>query len=96
MKNEIRGYVEFIKIERGENTFGHFMNFLFEKKINSILVEGGANTIDQLIKSNLWDEMKIFNTPKILSTGIIAPASAGKEVSTEKIYDNTLITRHNA
>ena len=95
-KNEIRENVEFIKIEKGENTFGQIMNILFEKKINSILVEGGSNTIDQLIKSNLWDEMKIFDTPKILSTGIIAPATAGKEISTEKIYDNTLITRHNA
>jgi len=94
-KSETFGNIEFLKIIRGENVFEQMITILFNKKINSILVEGGADTINTLIKLKLWDEMKIFITENKLSNGISAPLMSGKEIRTENIYDNTLITRIN-
>jgi diaminohydroxyphosphoribosylaminopyrimidine deaminase/5-amino-6-(5-phosphoribosylamino)uracil reductase len=46
---------------------------LYEKQINSILVEGGARTLQAFIDENLWDEARVFYGPISLDTGIEAP-----------------------
>lgn len=94
-KSESNGNSEYIKIEKGESIFEQIMAILFNKKINSILVEGGADTINNLVKHQLWDEMKLFISDDKLMNGIAAPITSGKEIRSEKIYNNTLITRIN-
>ncbi len=95
-KNEIKENVEFIKIEKDEKIFEKIMAILFNKKINSILVEGGTETINSFVKLKMWEEMKIFITENKLSAGINAPVLSGKGISSEQILDNSLITRINA
>ena len=41
-----------------------------EMGITSLLVEGGAFTHERFIEKNLWDEMLIFISPKIIGKGI--------------------------
>lgn len=41
--------------------------------MNSLLVEGGAKTLDQFIASDLWDEARIFIAPICVGDGIKAP-----------------------
>lgn len=61
-----------------ELTFGHpllhqLMDSLYHAKINSLLVEGGAQTLQSFIDANLWDEAYVLETQKILYDGITAP-----------------------
>jgi diaminohydroxyphosphoribosylaminopyrimidine deaminase/5-amino-6-(5-phosphoribosylamino)uracil reductase len=41
--------------------------------IQSILVEGGAVTLNYFLNANLWNECRVFNSPKHLKGGIKAP-----------------------
>ncbi len=46
---------------------------LYLKGIQSLIVEGGAHTLNEFIRHNLWDEARVFSTPKPLHAGLSAP-----------------------
>jgi diaminohydroxyphosphoribosylaminopyrimidine deaminase/5-amino-6-(5-phosphoribosylamino)uracil reductase len=49
---------------------GKILKVLAENKITSVLVEGGANIFSHFLKEELFDEVIILQTPKILGRGI--------------------------
>lgn len=63
---------------------------LHSKNINSIIIEGGAKTLQTFIDENLWDEARIFTGLTTFKDGIKAPEFSGKLISEEKIIDDTL------
>ncbi len=63
---------------------------LAERNIISILVEGGANTLEQFLKANLWNEAHIIHTNISLKQGITAPTIRGTLKKTITLDDNTI------
>jgi diaminohydroxyphosphoribosylaminopyrimidine deaminase/5-amino-6-(5-phosphoribosylamino)uracil reductase len=57
--------------------------YLFSRNIQSVLVEGGAATIQQFLHHGLWDEIYQYTGTKSICKGIPAPRPAG---ACEKIY----------
>lgn len=78
------------------------MKKLGKRNITSILVEGGAGIFSSFFQKKMWDEINIFIAPKILGNGLspfyklnsskIFNISGFKDVSIEKIENDTLIT----
>ena len=71
-----------------------FIRFLYEKKIQSVIVEGGLKTLVFFIKNNLWDEAKIFKTKTKLNDGLVSPKFEQSEktiisVGSDKLYSYT-------
>jgi diaminohydroxyphosphoribosylaminopyrimidine deaminase/5-amino-6-(5-phosphoribosylamino)uracil reductase len=55
-----------------------FLGYLAgEKKIQSLIVEGGAQTLNSLLAEGLWDEARVFTAPVVLKQGIVAPRPMG-------------------
>lgn len=50
---------------------------LYTRKIQSVIVEGGAQLLASFIKNNLWDEARIFVSPQRFKTGVLAPGISG-------------------
>ncbi len=46
---------------------------LYQHQLLSLIVEGGARTLQSFIDSDLWDEMRIFTAPMKFSSGLPAP-----------------------
>lgn len=47
------------------------LNLLYEMKINSLIVEGGAMLLNSFIEQNLWDEARIFTgNRRVLGTAV--------------------------
>ena len=65
-------------------------NFLFEKKIQSVIVEGGKKTLQDFIENNLWDEARIFTNKKKMKKGLKAPFIHGKIIGEKIIGDDKL------
>ena len=59
-------------------------------KIESLIVEGGAITLQQFIKSQLWDEARVFTGNKSFNNGIKAPNLSIKPSKTTKVDLDTL------
>ena len=68
------------------------LNQLYQKNIQSVIVEGGQKTLQNFIKSSLWDEARIFTSPHILNNGLKAPKlDASNYLSEELIIRNDLL-----
>ena len=60
------------------------------RNIQSLIVEGGSKTIQGFIDSDLWDEARIFTSPKVLNEGIKKPVFDGKQKSSSLIEGDQL------
>ena len=49
------------------------LRYLYHENIQSVLLEGGAYTLQQFIDASLWDEVRLLKTNKELKTGIKGP-----------------------
>jgi diaminohydroxyphosphoribosylaminopyrimidine deaminase/5-amino-6-(5-phosphoribosylamino)uracil reductase len=70
-------------------------NYLFQHSIQSIIIEGGAKTVQQFIDSNLWDEAFIFKGTTTFKEGIAAPKFSGKLIEEQMILDDLLSIYNN-
>ncbi len=63
---------------------------LYQRNINSVIIEGGAQTLQTFIDENLWDEARVFIGPSQFNEGVKAPKLNGLLVSEQSILDDTL------
>ncbi len=64
---------EYIKIDFRKDVVSQILKDLYSKDIQSIIIEGGEKLLNSFIKSNLWDEARIFTGNKYFKDGIKAP-----------------------
>jgi len=66
---------------------------LYQRKIQSIIIEGGTILLQSFINSGLWDEAFILKSKLILADGIEAPNIGGVEILSESLGDNVLLKK---
>lgn len=71
-KNETAPNLNFIRLEE-KNFLENLLQDLFERKMQSVLVEGGAKLLQSFIEKNLWDEARVFVSQVQFTEGIFAP-----------------------
>ncbi len=64
---------------------------LYQRKIQSILIEGGTILLQSFIDLGLWDEAFRLKSKVVLEDGIKAPKIEGREVLRENLGDNLLV-----
>ncbi|HBC03247.1 MAG: riboflavin biosynthesis protein RibD [Aequorivita sp.] len=80
----------FQKIDFSEKIPQQICTSLFQRNVQSVIIEGGAKTLQTFIDANLWDETWVFNGKSNFEEGIKAPIFKGVFISEEKIKDDTL------
>ena len=63
---------------------------LFKAEINSVIIEGGAKTLQLFIDENLWDEARVFKGKTIFKSGVKAPKFNGQLIEKSHILEDTL------
>lgn len=63
---------------------------LYKQKIRSVIIEGGAFTLGRFIDAGLWDEARIFVSPRTFAKGIPAPVLAGHPATITNLVHDTL------
>lgn len=89
-QNKIIKNIELQYIESLSNYVLEVSKNLFERNILSVLVEGGAKTIQSFIDENLWDEARIFVGKNVFKKGIKAPILQGELVREKYILNDHL------
>lgn len=80
----------FEKIRFSENLSEQICKVLYKHELQSVIIEGGTNTIQQFIDSGLWDEARVFTGNLNLEDGIAAPEIKGKLVEKKDISGDEL------
>lgn len=68
----------FIQVKFDENLLENIFSILKRRKINSILVEGGRQLLQNLIDKQLWDEACIETSDVLFGSGVKAPSINGR------------------
>jgi diaminohydroxyphosphoribosylaminopyrimidine deaminase/5-amino-6-(5-phosphoribosylamino)uracil reductase len=78
VKTDIDGKIKYIALEDFERFVPQYILFqLYLQDIQSVIIEGGAHTLNSFIEAGLWDEARIFTGEAILGKGINAPCVTG-------------------
>jgi diaminohydroxyphosphoribosylaminopyrimidine deaminase/5-amino-6-(5-phosphoribosylamino)uracil reductase len=63
--------------------------YLFNRGIQSLFVEGGAKIIGHFISENVWDEARIFTGKSMFRKGVRAPEIKGTVISQETFSESS-------
>lgn len=86
LKNTTTENVKYIKLEN-KNFLEEILHSLYELNIQSVLVEGGAKTLQSFIDAGLWDEVRVITNEKmIIESGIDAPEIKSFKLITQERY----------
>lgn len=73
-KCEHKEAVDYYKIERDKSIIKQIIQHLYDIKLQSVIVEGGAQLLQSFIDAGLWDEARIItNTAVTIGEGLAAP-----------------------
>lgn len=89
-KDETTGNLHYCKIDFEADVPAQILELLYRRNILSVIIEGGARTLQSFIHSQLWDEARIFTTPHTLKHGIPAPVLPGKLIEERTIETDKL------
>ncbi|MBQ6647634.1 MAG: bifunctional diaminohydroxyphosphoribosylaminopyrimidine deaminase/5-amino-6-(5-phosphoribosylamino)uracil reductase RibD [Muribaculaceae bacterium] len=89
-KEGIEGCVEWAKLDTTQPET--WLRDLYRRGITSVMVEGGANLLQQMIDARAWNEMRIEVSPSNLGKGIKAPAVNTATTQRQVIDGNTILT----
>lgn len=73
-----------------ESSADNICNLLYKANINSVIVEGGAKTLQLFMNSGLWDEARVFIGQSDFREGIKAPKCKGQLIDEQQLLDDTL------
>lgn len=86
IKTKVVDNIHFIQMEDMQYYLPQKIAFqLYLMDIQSVIIEGGANLLNQFLSANLWDEARVFTSASSWQDGITAPQINGA------IKDNYLI-----
>jgi diaminohydroxyphosphoribosylaminopyrimidine deaminase/5-amino-6-(5-phosphoribosylamino)uracil reductase len=78
IKTDIEGNIKYIALEDFDRYVPQYILYqLYLQDIQSVIIEGGAHTLNSFIEAGLWDEARIFTGPDTLEKGIRSPEISG-------------------
>lgn len=75
--------VEVIRLPFGKDLIPGLLNELYRRRIQHLLVEGGAVLLQSFLDSEYWDETRVETGPMFLGNGVAAPVVKGMLVCSE-------------
>lgn len=95
LKSELEENLEWVKLNK-DNFFVELFADLHQRKIQSVLVEGGASILNRLIHLDLWDEARVFTGNQLFGQGIKAPVLQNfQAVAQQKLLEDQLVIMKN-
>ena len=94
VRSEERGPVQWVCLDTADPRA--WLRDLYARGVTSVMVEGGAQVLRQLLEAGVWDEARIEVAPRRVGCGVPAPQwPQGRVVLTRKIGENTLFRLRN-
>ena len=95
-KTDVMGNVHFVQMEDMQYYLPQKIAFqLYLMDIQSIIIEGGANILNQFISAGLWDEARVFNSVSNWETGVFSPQINGRITSVTEVDQDQLTIYEN-
>jgi len=87
------GKTEIVWLQEGE-ICEQIVSHLSSRNVQSLLVEGGAETLQHFVDSGLWDEARVEVSPQRLACGVKVPKLGESQLAAEETVDGNVIRRY--
>ena len=89
------GHIHYAKVQEGVSLLLFLMKLLYNKKLLSLIVEGGAYTLQSFIDAGLWDEALVINNKTLFQNkGISAPTLHHQQLTNECTIESDLLSTY--
>jgi diaminohydroxyphosphoribosylaminopyrimidine deaminase / 5-amino-6-(5-phosphoribosylamino)uracil reductase len=95
LKHEENSNLTLVRIDE-QSFLWNLLKDLYKRKIQSVIIEGGQQTLQHFIDEGLWDEARVFKSCRIFGTGISAPHFRGNLKATKNVIGDTLFSYTNS
>jgi diaminohydroxyphosphoribosylaminopyrimidine deaminase / 5-amino-6-(5-phosphoribosylamino)uracil reductase len=95
VKAQTEGITEYVQIDFSRNIIAGLLQFMYDRNIISVLIEGGQKTIAGFIEASLWDEARVFIGQKKFGNGRPAPLIADVSPEIYSIQEDVLLFYRN-
>jgi diaminohydroxyphosphoribosylaminopyrimidine deaminase/5-amino-6-(5-phosphoribosylamino)uracil reductase len=89
LKHEENDNLFFYQVTRDVNLVHQVVNGLYQMKILSVMIEGGARLIQSFIDEGMWDEARVITNSKLISK---EPAIASPILTDSRLVDEEMIS----
>lgn len=76
VKHDVSDVLQFVQLPK-DNFLDLMIRDLHERRIQSVIIEGGGQLLHSFIQAKLWDEARIFVSPTLFGAGVPAPQISG-------------------
>jgi diaminohydroxyphosphoribosylaminopyrimidine deaminase/5-amino-6-(5-phosphoribosylamino)uracil reductase len=91
VKTDFEDNIKYIALEDFDRFVPQYIIFqLYLQDIQSVIIEGGAHTLNSFIEAGLWDEARIFTGRSLLPDGIKAPVCFGRQTQPQAVGEDCL------
>jgi diaminohydroxyphosphoribosylaminopyrimidine deaminase/5-amino-6-(5-phosphoribosylamino)uracil reductase len=87
--------LEFVTIAFDGSLAKNVLEVLYRYNLLSVIIEGGAKTLQTFIDAGLWDEARVFKGPVTFEGGTAAPKLNGNLTAKENILNDELLIFRN-
>ncbi len=88
LRSERHTHPEPVKIDFSQSILPQILDDLYERQVQSLIVEGGAYTLQQFIGADLWDEARVFRGERYFHKGVKAPALGRQPAEIVRLPDS--------
>lgn len=73
-----------------KNVEENILKELYNRKIQSVIIEGGTKTLQGFMKKKLWDEARVFSSNQKFGRGVPAPELISEPFYTQDVLNDNL------
>ncbi len=95
LENKIDGLIHYIQLDFSTAIIPQLLQHIHQLGLQSVIIEGGSNTIQRFIDLNLWDEARILKSNQDWGEGILAPNVWGKRIDKHPLFTDELTVIRN-
>ncbi len=94
-KKHFRTKEKYVELDFKKEVISQILNYCYQKNIQSVLVEGGATTLEYFINQSLWDEARVIIGNITFGNGLKAPKILTNANSIKSIGKDLLLSYYN-
>jgi diaminohydroxyphosphoribosylaminopyrimidine deaminase/5-amino-6-(5-phosphoribosylamino)uracil reductase len=91
LKQEEKSHLFFTKLNE-KDFIKDLVSDLYARNIQSVIVEGGAQTLQLFLEGGWWDEARVFTSRQTFTEGVKAPMMEAIIDKSELVLDDELLT----
>ena len=80
--------LRFVKMDFSENVLEQLISIIYDEKIHSVLVEGGAQLLNSFIEKGCWDEAYVEVAPVRIAEGVPVPVLSMQPASRKTVENH--------